>query len=159
MSGSQGGTRSSWAPALAEVLRGGEATTVAGDQKARSVSSDEGGTSAVVEGFEPVDQAQRGGGEESTAAPRSTSRKATFHCRKARASASGVPPPMTAPGASMSAPASSSASEDGDVVAAGGPVQRGLLVWTPETAVDVGPGRDQDRDRPGAVGGSGPASR
>jgi hypothetical protein len=43
-------------------------------------------------------------------APRSTSRRAAFHCPKATASANGVAPAMTAPDASMSAPCSSSAS-------------------------------------------------
>ena len=43
-------------------------------------------------------------------APRSTNRRAAFHCPNATASASGVPPPITAPGASISAPPSRSVS-------------------------------------------------
>lgn len=42
--------------------------------------------------------------------PRSTSRCAALHCPKATASSSGVPPAMTAPDASISAPASIRAS-------------------------------------------------
>ena len=103
-----------------------------------------------------------------TAAPRSTSTRAAAHCANAVASLSGVPPPMTAPGASMSAPGVEQGGHRLDVVAAGGPVQGRLGVLAREARVDVGTGRDQGGDRvghvrqvPGPVGGhvqQGPAA-
>ena len=59
-------------------------------------------------------------------APRSTSRRAAFHCPNAHASSKAVPPPITAPVASTSAPASSSASTSSTSSARGRPHQRRL---------------------------------
>jgi hypothetical protein len=93
-------------------------------------------------------------------APRSTSRRAAFHWPKATALSSGVPPPMTAPGASMSAPASSSASRTSTSsllaaqcsgVSVWGPVNR-LLMSAP-AAVSAATGGGAVGIVPGPVGG------
>ena len=91
-------------------------------------------------------------------APRSTSRRAAFHCPKAHASSSAVPPPITPPRASSSAPASSRPSISAHVVGAGRPHQRRLAAPA-EARVHVRARLQQHRERLEPRAGGAPASR
>src|SRR5919201_371502 len=110
------GVRSSWPIQLTSAPRSRRYSAVwrcppwQAHQKALVISSCVGCAAAVASsrtrGISPVAAAC----QRFALAPRSSSRRAAFHCPKATASGSAVPPSMTEPLASRSAPASSSAS-------------------------------------------------
>jgi hypothetical protein len=94
-----------------------------------------------------------------TFAPRSTRRRAAFHWPNATASSSGVPPGHRAGRVDVRSGVEQRV-QHRDVVAARGPVQRGLGDPPAAARVDVAPGGDQRPHDGGAVGDvAGPVRR
>src|SRR6266508_2546991 len=95
---------------VAQVLGGLALPTVAGLPEGVGDLVGSGRVGAREAFLDPVQEAERPACQSVVRAPRSRSRRAARHCPNPTASARGVPPPSTAPGASTSAPASTRAS-------------------------------------------------